>query len=61
MKMKKVTAMGMAVLMAASAGMTAIAAASGDITVVSREDGSGTRGAFIELMGVEEKTRMEIK
>lgn len=25
------------------------------ITVVSREDGSGTRGAFIELMGVEEK------
>ena len=45
----------MAVLMAASAGMTAIAAASGDITVVSREDGSGTRGAFIELMGVEEK------
>ena len=55
MKMKKVTAMGMAVLMAASAGMTAMAAASGDITVVSREDGSGTRGAFIELMGVEEK------
>lgn len=45
----------MAVLMAASAGMTAMAAASGDITVVSREDGSGTRGAFIELMGVEEK------
>lgn len=27
----------------------------GDITVVSREDGSGTRGAFIELFGVEEK------
>ncbi len=26
-----------------------------DITVVSREDGSGTRGAFIELFGVEEK------
>ncbi len=25
------------------------------ITVVSREDGSGTRGAFIELFGVEEK------
>ena len=45
----------MAVLMVASAGMTAMAAASGDITVVSREDGSGTRGAFIELMGVEEK------
>ena len=27
-----------------------------DITVISREDGSGTRGAFIELTGVEEKT-----
>lgn len=27
----------------------------GMISVVSREDGSGTRGAFIELMGVEEK------
>lgn len=26
-----------------------------EITVVSREDGSGTRGAFIELFGVEEK------
>ena len=32
-----------------------MAAAEGDITVVSREDGSGTRGAFIELFGVEEK------
>lgn len=29
--------------------------ASNDISVVSREDGSGTRGAFIELFGVEEK------
>ncbi len=27
----------------------------GKINVVSREDGSGTRGAFIELFGVEEK------
>lgn len=26
-----------------------------DIMVVSREDGSGTRGAFIELLGIEEK------
>lgn len=31
------------------------AAASDTITVVSREDGSGTRGAFIELFGIEEK------
>lgn len=30
-------------------------AAGKDITVVSREDGSGTRGAFIELFGIEEK------
>lgn len=29
--------------------------AGNDISVVSREDGSGTRGAFIELFGVEEK------
>ncbi|MGI6204542.1 MAG: substrate-binding domain-containing protein [Anaerovoracaceae bacterium] len=28
---------------------------SGDISVVSREEGSGTRGAFIELFGIEEK------
>lgn len=28
---------------------------SGDISVYSREDGSGTRGAFVELFGVEEK------
>lgn len=28
---------------------------SNDITVVSREDGSGTRGAFIELFGVQEE------
>lgn len=29
--------------------------AANDITIVSREDGSGTRGAFIELFGIEEK------
>ena len=28
---------------------------SNDITILSREDGSGTRGAFIELFGIEEK------
>lgn len=26
-----------------------------DITVISREDGSGTRGAFVELLGVEDE------
>ncbi|EFB74427.1 substrate-binding domain-containing protein [Subdoligranulum variabile] len=44
---------------AASASTEAEAAgdfdADQDITVISREDGSGTRGAFIELTGVEEK------
>ena len=29
--------------------------AGGAITVVSREDGSGTRGAFVELFGIQEK------
>lgn len=33
--------------------------ASNDISVVSREDGSGTRGAFVELFGVEEKINDE--
>ena len=30
-----------------------------DITVVSREDGSGTRGAFVELFGIEEEINGE--
>ena len=30
-----------------------------DITVVSREDGSGTRGAFVELFGIEEELNGE--
>ncbi len=36
-------------------------AASQDIAVCSREDGSGTRGAFIELFGVEQKDASGIK
>ena len=47
------------ILTAALLGTTIFAstvfAASGTINVVSREDGSGTRGAFIELFGIEEK------
>ena len=35
--------------------------ASNDITVVSREDGSCTRGAFIELFGIEQKDENENK
>ena len=49
----------LAIVTAALIGTTAFAAtasaASGAIDVISREDGSGTRGAFIELFGIEEK------
>lgn len=38
-----------------TANTTSSAAVTGDITVISREDGSGTRGAFIELLGIEQK------
>ena len=51
--MKKAIAFCMAAMMTMGLGVSAMAAAEGDITVVSREDGSGTRGAFVELMGVE--------
>lgn len=44
-----------AAMIGATVFSTAVSAASGAITVVSREDGSGTRGAFIELFGIEEK------
>ena len=39
----------------ASAAESAGGAMTGDISVQTREDGSGTRGAFIELMGIEVK------
>ena len=38
---------------------SASASASGNISVVSREDGSGTRGAFVELFGVQEEQNGE--
>ncbi|QOS67753.1 substrate-binding domain-containing protein [Eggerthella guodeyinii] len=38
-----------------SDGSSASTSPSGQISVYSREDGSGTRGAFIELFGIEEK------
>lgn len=38
-----------------SSNTTAAGGASGSISVISREDGSGTRGAFVELTKVEEK------
>ena len=51
--MKKFFAVMLALTLCASSASAL--AASGAITVVSREDGSGTRGAFVELMGVEVK------
>ena len=36
-------------------GTVVMAAPSGAIDVISREDGSGTRGAFVELFGIEEE------
>ena len=59
--MKKAIAFALAALTAAFAFTACTSGAAegegslGAITVVSREDGSGTRGAFIELTGVEVK------
>ncbi len=58
--MKRVFALGLAMtmavgLLAGCGGQTAQDTENNPITVVSREDGSGTRGAFIELFGIEEK------
>lgn len=57
--MKKIISILMTVTMSASlftgCGSDKSFNASKDITIVSREDGSGTRGAFVELTGVEEK------
>ena len=57
MNWKKTVGMlaGMAVLGAALTGCgNSAGGATGAISVVSREDGSGTRGAFVELCGVED-------
>ena len=40
---------------ATDGGGSASTSPSGEVSVYSREDGSGTRGAFIELFGIEEK------
>lgn len=53
---KKIVSMLMAAVIGTTIfAATASAAPSGSITVVSREDGSGTRGAFVELFGIEEE------
>ena len=68
--MKKWLALAMTVIMAAASlvgcaqgsakgnsgsAMNSNGTELGKISVLSREDGSGTRGAFIELMGIEQK------
>ena len=52
---KKILAIVTAALIGTTAFAATASAASGTIDVISREDGSGTRGAFIELFGIEEK------
>lgn len=52
--MKKI----LATILAVGTMALSLVACSGNrdnITVISREDGSGTRGAFVELLGIEEK------
>ena len=49
--MKKILAMVLAMLLAIGSAC----AVAEEINVISREDGSGTRGAFIELFGIEQK------
>ena len=48
--MKKILAMVLAMIL-----VICSAALAEEINVISREDGSGTRGAFIELFGIEQK------
>lgn len=65
MKLKKILVLTAAVAMTMSMvigcgntqgeGDEAAFDSSYEITVISREDGSGTRGAFVELVGVEQK------
>lgn len=54
MKKKIVGILAVAVI-GTTAFATVASAASGTINVISREDGSGTRGAFIELFGIQEE------
>ena len=52
---KKIAAILTAAMIGTTVFASVVSAASGTIDVISREDGSGTRGAFIELFGIEEK------
>ena len=52
---KKIVSVLTAAMIGTTAFASVVSAASGTINVISREDGSGTRGAFIELFGIEEE------
>ena len=53
--MKKIILAAASIAMACGIGFAAVGCgAKGDIVVVSRESGSGTRGAFMELIGLED-------
>ncbi|HRY21267.1 MAG TPA: hypothetical protein P5198_07140, partial [Flexilinea sp.] len=55
---KSFIVMSLTVILAMLASVAVFAAdfdPSKDISVISREEGSGTRGAFIELFGIEQK------
>jgi len=53
--MKKIIALAVAAISLVLAFTGCASKKNDDITVISREEGSGTRGAFIELFGVEQK------
>ncbi|MFR4807896.1 MAG: hypothetical protein ACLT9Y_02275 [Peptostreptococcus anaerobius] len=56
---------GMVSIMATGCGSSKSASSSWDsskdISIISREDGSGTRGAFVELFKIEEKNEIKRK
>ena len=52
---KKIVGILTAAVIASTAFASTAFAATGTIDVISREDGSGTRGAFIELFGIQEE------
>jgi phosphate transport system substrate-binding protein len=56
--MRKLAVLAFVSVLAAGAGQAGAAWAE-PITVVSREDGSGTRGAFVELFGVLDKDKKD--
>ena len=61
MKKQKLVSLGLIAMLAlgimgcGNEGKNATAAKDDGIVVISREDGSGTRGAFVELFGIEKK------